>query len=117
MVNLALVFYVLFAFMHSNYIHYDVLKFKKKAYLYEIFTLHSVYGYLSIWSFECEIVKWNWMTRDKTKQLLHIFNWQALVVCGQDFDKMDAIFQCWEIFYKFECSCKDCVGRFNFCAD
>ena len=103
--------------MHSNYIHYDVLKFKKKAYLYEIFTLHSVYGYLSIWSFECEIVKWNWMTRDKTKQLLHIFNWQALVVCGQDFDKMDAIFQCWEIFYKFECSCKDCVGRFNFCAD
>ena len=57
------------------------------------------------------------MTRDKTKQLLHIFNWQALVVCGQDFDKMDAIFQCWEIFYKFECSCKDCVERFNFCAD
>ena len=28
---------------------------------------------------------------------------------------MDAIFQRRGIFYKFECSCKDCIEAFNFC--
>ena len=55
------------------------------------------------------------MASYKTKQLLRILKSQALVVNGQDIDKIDAIFQCWGIFYKFECSCKDCVEAFNFC--
>ena len=40
--------------------------------MYDIFTLHSVYGPLSVWSFECEIDKWGRITSDKTKQLLRI---------------------------------------------
>ena len=55
------------------------------------------------------------MISDKTKQLFGILKWQALVVSVQDIYKMDAIFQCRGIFYKFECSCKDCVELFNFC--
>ena len=54
------------------------------------------------------------MASYKRKQLLRILKSQALVVNGQDIDKIDAIFQCWGIFYKFECSCKDCVKAFNF---
>ena len=80
-------------------------------------TLHSAYEPWSVWSFECEIDKWNRMTSDKTKQLFGILKWQALVVSVQDIYKMDAIFQCRGIFHKFECSCKDCVELFNFCAD
>ena len=42
------------------------------------------------------------MTSNKTKQLLPILKWQALVVCSQDNDKMDAIVQCQGIFNKFQ---------------
>ena len=42
---------------------------------------------LSVRSFECEI-KIS-MTGDKTKQLLRILEWHALVVSGQDNDKMN----------------------------
>ena len=42
---------------------------------------------LSVRSFECEI-KIS-MTGDKTKQLLRILKWHALVVSGQDNDKMN----------------------------
>ena len=54
------------------------------------------------------------MASYKRKQLLRILKSQALVVNGKDIDKIDAIFQCWGIFCKFECSCKDCVKAFNF---
>ena len=46
---------------------------------------------------------------------MRILKWQALVLSGQDIDKMDTIFQCRGVFYKFECSCNDCVEAFNFC--
>ena len=38
------------------------------------------------------------MISAKTKQLLRTLKWQALVVSGQDIDKMDTIFQCLEFF-------------------
>ena len=38
------------------------------------------------------------MTSGKTKQLLHILKWQALVVSGHDNDKMDVILQCRGVF-------------------
>ena len=50
------------------------------AYLYDIFTLHSAYGPLSVWSFEWEIEIA--ITSDKTKQLLRNLKWQALLVSG-----------------------------------
>ena len=54
------------------------------------------------------------MTCDKTKQLLSILQWQALVVSVQDNDKMDVIVQCRGSFYKFGRSGKDYVQIFNF---
>ena len=54
------------------------------------------------------------MTGDKTKQLLHILEWQPLVVSGPDNDKIDAIVQSSAFCYKFGCSGKDNVERFNF---
>ena len=54
------------------------------------------------------------MTSDQ-KQLLHILKWEALVVSGQDNNKMDVIVQCGVIFHKFGCSEKDYVEAFNFC--
>ena len=54
------------------------------------------------------------MISDKTKQLLRILKWQALVVSGQNYDKMDVMVQCRGIFCKFGCSVKDYVGVFNF---
>ena len=51
---------------------------------------------LSLRSFECEIEIS--MTDDKTKQLLLILKWQALVVSGQDIDCQDN--GCWIFFYK-----------------
>ena len=38
------------------------------------------------------------MTSGKTKQLLRILKWQALVVSGHDNDKMDVILQCRGVF-------------------
>ena len=55
------------------------------------------------------------MISEKAKQVLRILKWQAVVVSGQDFDKVDAICKCRRIFCEFECSCKDCVEAFNFC--
>ena len=78
-------------------------------------TLYSLDVPLNVWSFQCEIDKLNRIISDKTKQLLRILKWQSLVVSGQNVDKMDTVFQRWGIFYKFECSCKDCVEAFNFC--
>ena len=43
------------------------------------------------------------MAGDKTKQHSHILKVQALLVTGQDNDKMDAIVQSWGNFYKFGC--------------
>ena len=54
------------------------------------------------------------MTSNKTKQLLCILKWQALVVSSQNNNKMDAIVQCWEMFYKFGCSGKDYVEALAF---
>ena len=54
------------------------------------------------------------MTSNKTKELLGILKWQALVVSSQDNDKMDAILQCSGIFYKFGCSGKDYVEALTF---
>ena len=58
--------------------------------------LHSVYGSLNVWSFKFEIEIS--MTSGKTKQLLRILKWQALVVSGHDNDKMDVIRQCQGVF-------------------
>ena len=55
------------------------------------------------------------MTSGKTKQLLRILKWQALVVSGHDNDKMDVIRQCRGVFHKFGCSGKDYVEAFDFC--
>ena len=74
------------------YLHFDVLKSKKNVDLYDIFTLQSVYEPLIVRSFECEI-KIS-IINDKTKQLLCLIKWQALVVNGQDNYKMDVIVQC-----------------------
>ena len=38
------------------------------------------------------------MTNDKTKQILRLLKWQALVVSGQDNGKMDVIVQCRRTF-------------------
>ena len=59
------------------------------------------------------MTKCNRITSDKAKQPLPILKWQTLVCSGKDNDKMDVIFQCPEIFYKFECSGKDYVEAFN----
>ena len=82
---------------------------KKNACLYEIFTLHSVYGPLIVWSFKYEIEKWYQAKSDETKQLLRMLKWQTLVVSCQDNDKMDAIVQCRGIFYRVGYSGKDYV--------
>ena len=54
------------------------------------------------------------MASNKTRQLLRILKWKALLVSSQDNDKMDAIVQCRGIFYKCRCSGKDYVEEFNF---
>ena len=48
-------------------------------------------------------------SNDKVTKLSLILKWQALVASSQDNDKMEAIFQCQEVFYKFGCSGKNCV--------
>ena len=59
---------------------------------------------------------WNRNKHDKwqNKQLFRILKWQALVVSGQDNDKMGVIVQCRRIFHKFICSGKDYIEAFNF---
>ena len=54
------------------------------------------------------------MISDKTKQLLRILEWQALVVSGQNYDNMDVIVQCRRDFCKFGRSVKDYAGALNF---
>ena len=59
-----------------------------------IFILHIVFGPLRVRSFECEI---KISTSNKTKQLLFMLKWQALVISGQHNDKMGVIVQCREV--------------------
>ena len=64
-----------------------------------IFILHIVYVPLRVRSFECEIKT---STGNKTKQLLFMLKWQALVVSGQDNDKIDVMVQCREFFVNLD---------------
>ena len=80
--------------------------------LYDIFISHSVYGLLRVRSFEFETGIS--MISDKTKQVLLILKWLALVVRGQDNDKRHVIVKCQGIFCKLGCSGKDYVESFYF---
>ena len=54
------------------------------------------------------------MTSDKTKQFLRILKRQALIVSGQNNDKIDVIVQWRGIFCNFERCGNDYVEAFNF---